>query len=85
MCPSSPSSSSSKRRCNLNPPDQQPQPPNDSNASRYTHNFAGKFCRCGRDYDPETETEAMINCIACEVSYRDRMGADGRTGSMSHA
>lgn len=67
MCPPS-STSSGKRRCNLVPPEQQPQPPNEGNAGRYTHNFRGEFCRCGRDYDPETEVEAMIHCIGCEVS-----------------
>ncbi|KAL7422274.1 hypothetical protein Q5752_002920 [Cryptotrichosporon argae] len=40
-------------------------PPNARN--RYhADNFAGRFCRCGRPYDPETEDEAMICCIACE-------------------
>lgn len=60
---------SSKRRCCLNPPETQPQPLNEKN--RYSHNFAGKFCRCGRDYDPLSETEAMINCMACEVGWDD--------------
>jgi E3 ubiquitin-protein ligase UBR7 len=55
----------STRRCALNPPDRQPQLPNDDNV--YSKNFAGRFCRCGRDYNPETEEEAMLNCIACEV------------------
>lgn len=70
MCAPSSSSGagSSKRRCKLNPPEEQPQPPNEANEGRYTQNFAGKFCRCGRDYDPESESEAMINCIGCEVS-----------------
>lgn len=54
-------------RCSLIAPDQQPQERNGEN--RYTHNFKGEFCRCGRDYDPETETEAMIHCIDCEVSH----------------
>lgn len=63
MCPEG-----KKHKCTLNPPEKQPQPPNEAN--RYSKNFAGTFCRCGRDYDPETEVEAMINCIGCEVSRR---------------
>lgn len=73
MCPSD---SSKKHKCTLNPPDKQPQPVNEKN--RYTKNFTGAFCRCGRDYDPETEVEAMINCIACEVSYSDARDADSK-------
>ncbi|TXT07117.1 hypothetical protein VHUM_03287 [Vanrija humicola] len=61
--------SKSKRHCTLNPPHQQPQLPNEKN--RYTKNFAGKFCRCGRDYDPLTETEAMVNCLACEDWFHE--------------
>ncbi|BEJ14368.1 hypothetical protein CspHIS471_0401350 [Cutaneotrichosporon sp. HIS471] len=74
-CPTSamcaPSSSTSKRKCHLFPADQQPQPPNESNAGRYTHNFHGEFCRCGRDYDPETEAEAMIHCLGCEDWFHE--------------
>jgi E3 ubiquitin-protein ligase UBR7 len=75
MCPPSSSSSTAKRRCTLYPAEQQPQPPNEGNASRYTHNFSGEFCRCGRDYDPETEAEAMIHCIGCEVSPQAQRAA----------
>lgn len=57
-------SNARKHKCTLNPPDRQPQPANEGN--RYSKNFKGEFCRCGRDYDPETEVEAMINCIGCE-------------------
>ncbi|WVN85258.1 uncharacterized protein L203_100403 [Cryptococcus depauperatus CBS 7841] len=53
-----------RRRCSLNPPETQPMVCNKKN--RYSKNFKGKFCRCGRDYDAEVETEAMIYCIACE-------------------
>lgn len=74
MCPPS-SPSTGKRTCKLNPPEQQPQPPNEANVGRYSHNFSGEFCRCGRDYDPETESEAMINCIGCEVSPGERATA----------
>jgi E3 ubiquitin-protein ligase UBR7 len=59
------SGSSRRRRCNLHPADQQPQSANENNV--YSKNFKGEFCRCGRAYDPETEEEAMLNCIACEV------------------
>jgi E3 ubiquitin-protein ligase UBR7 len=36
-------------------------------ANQYGHNFRGLFCRCARPYDPETERETMIQCLACEV------------------
>ena len=42
------------------------EPPNEDNV--YGPNFSGRFCRCGRDYDPLTETETMVQCVACEVS-----------------
>nr|XP_019042807.1 E3 ubiquitin-protein ligase UBR7 [Kwoniella bestiolae CBS 10118]OCF21737.1 E3 ubiquitin-protein ligase UBR7 [Kwoniella bestiolae CBS 10118] len=58
-----------RRRCGLYPPDEQPQEPNEKN--KYTQNFQGKFCRCGREYDAETETEAMICCIACEDWFHE--------------
>ncbi|KAK8869888.1 hypothetical protein IAR55_000456 [Kwoniella newhampshirensis] len=58
------SSNTRRRRCTLNPPEAQPQLPNEKNV--YSKNFKGQFCRCGREYDAETETEAMICCIACE-------------------
>lgn len=40
-------------------------PENTSNT--YNHNFQGLFCRCRRTYDAQTEREAMIQCLACEV------------------
>ncbi|WWC90124.1 uncharacterized protein L201_005057 [Kwoniella dendrophila CBS 6074] len=58
-----------RRRCQLYPPQSQPQEANEKN--HYTQNYAGKFCRCGRDYDAETETEAMICCIACEDWFHE--------------
>lgn len=57
-------SGSKRRKCVLNRPETQPQLPNEKN--RYSKNFQGKFCRCGRDYDPETEEEAMLCCLGCE-------------------
>jgi E3 ubiquitin-protein ligase UBR7 len=53
----------------LNDPSSQPQECNQEN--KYGPNYSGKFCRCGRDYDPETETEAMLNCIACEDWFHE--------------
>ncbi|KAG0140652.1 hypothetical protein CROQUDRAFT_52917 [Cronartium quercuum f. sp. fusiforme G11] len=37
-------------------------------ANKYDHNFDGQFCICerGKTYDPETETEDMYQCLACE-------------------
>lgn len=58
-------SGSKRRKCVLNRPEIQPSLPNEKN--RYSKNFHGKFCRCGRDYDPETEEEAMLCCLGCEV------------------
>ncbi|WWD01501.1 hypothetical protein V866_008445 [Kwoniella sp. B9012] len=58
-----------RRRCGLYPPHQQPQEPNEKN--KYTQNYKGKFCRCGKEYDAETETEAMICCIACEDWFHE--------------
>lgn len=68
-------SSRAQANCTLNPPETQPQPSNEENV--YSHNFAGKFCRCGRDYNPETETEAMIACIACEVGISTAIAERG--------
>ncbi|RXK38313.1 hypothetical protein M231_04355 [Tremella mesenterica] len=64
-CPTS----STSNRCTLIPPHRQPQDKNEENC--YTHNFRGKFCRCEKPYDPETEEEAMINCIGCEDWYHE--------------
>ncbi|OCF38488.1 hypothetical protein I317_07730, partial [Kwoniella heveanensis CBS 569] len=61
--------STSTRKCTLYPPEKQPQEPNEENT--YTQNFKGKFCRCGREYDAETETEAMICCMACEDWFHE--------------
>lgn len=38
---------------------------NDGNV--YGRNFEGSFCRCGREYDPATERETMVQCLSCEV------------------
>ncbi|GAA6002455.1 hypothetical protein JCM10207_001131 [Rhodosporidiobolus poonsookiae] len=39
-------------------------PPNKNN--HYDANFAGQFCFCGKPYDPQTETDTMIQCVVCE-------------------
>ena len=77
--------SDKKRKCTLYPPESQPQLPNEHNV--YNQNFGGKFCRCGRTYDAETESEAMLNCIGCEVGASARLPATqadarARTGFM---
>jgi hypothetical protein len=71
------------KRCKITPADQQPYLDNEEN--KYSHNFKGEFCRCGREYDPETETEAMIQCIACEVCPSQKTSSDGRIGYTRHA
>ncbi|KIY65358.1 hypothetical protein CYLTODRAFT_456375 [Cylindrobasidium torrendii FP15055 ss-10] len=43
--------------------------PNSSNA--YGQNFTGAFCRCGREYDANTERETMIQCLACEDWFHE--------------
>ncbi|XAO24080.1 hypothetical protein I312_102870 [Cryptococcus bacillisporus CA1280] len=76
------SSGSKRRKCVLNRPEIQPSLPNEKN--RYSKNFQGKFCRCGRDYDPETEKEAMLCCLGCEDWFHEtclnlRQPADTRS------
>ena len=34
-----------------------------------TISTSGQFCTCARDYDPETETAEMWQCVACEDWY----------------
>lgn len=74
-------SGSKRRKCVLNGPETQPQLPNEKN--RYSKNFQGKFCRCGRDYDPETEEEAMLCCLGCEVSLINVLATLRLVGSFS--
>lgn len=50
-------------RCSLH---SHPEVENEEN--KYGQNFNGAFCRCGRPYDAATESETMIQCVACEVS-----------------
>lgn len=44
------------------------RPEGENDGNTYGQNFRGMFCRCGRPYDPRTERETMIQCLACEVS-----------------
>ncbi|GJE92444.1 zf-UBR domain-containing protein [Phanerochaete sordida] len=39
--------------------------------NEYGRNFDGVFCRCGREYDAQTEIETMIQCLACEDWYHE--------------
>ncbi|BGP47943.1 hypothetical protein JCM10450v2_003809 [Rhodotorula kratochvilovae] len=36
--------------------------------NRYDANFQGRFCFCerGKSYDPQTETDDMLQCLVCE-------------------
>ncbi|GAA5848064.1 hypothetical protein JCM9279_007438 [Rhodotorula babjevae] len=34
--------------------------------NRIDDNFRGKFCYCGKPYDPHTETDDMLQCLVCE-------------------
>ncbi|KAI9685345.1 MAG: hypothetical protein M1820_010806 [Bogoriella megaspora] len=31
--------------------------------NKYNHNFQGRFCDCGEDYDPHTEKGTMFQCV----------------------
>ncbi|KII85393.1 hypothetical protein PLICRDRAFT_68097, partial [Plicaturopsis crispa FD-325 SS-3] len=46
-----------------------PEPENTDN--KYGRNFEGVFCRCERPYDPQTEAETMIQCLACEDWFHE--------------
>jgi hypothetical protein len=57
--------------------------------NKYDHNFSSVFCRCGRPYDPKSERETMIQCLACEVrahmtKSRQFVDCSRRIGSTSH-
>jgi len=39
--------------------------------NQYGQNFRGVFCRCDRPYDPKTERETMIQCLACEDWFHE--------------
>ncbi|PPR01204.1 hypothetical protein CVT26_016085 [Gymnopilus dilepis] len=39
--------------------------------NQYGQNFKGIFCRCGRSYDPKSERETMIQCLACEDWFHE--------------
>ncbi|KAF9223157.1 hypothetical protein BS17DRAFT_755026 [Gyrodon lividus] len=40
-------------------------------SNNYGQNFRALFCRCSRPYDPETEPETMIQCLACEDWFHE--------------
>jgi len=46
-----------------------PEDVNERNS--YGQNFRRLFCRCGRPYDPKTERETMIQCLACEDWFHE--------------
>ncbi|KAF9240047.1 hypothetical protein BU15DRAFT_87777 [Melanogaster broomeanus] len=39
--------------------------------NEYGQNFRALFCRCSRPYDPKTEPETMIQCLACEDWFHE--------------
>jgi len=39
--------------------------------NQYGQNFRALFCRCSKPYDPETEPETMIQCLACEDWFHE--------------
>ncbi|PBK71494.1 hypothetical protein ARMSODRAFT_934247 [Armillaria solidipes] len=46
-------------------------PEEENTTNHYGQNFKGVFCRCGRPYDPNTERETMIQCLACEDWFHE--------------
>ncbi|KAK0495677.1 hypothetical protein EDD18DRAFT_1170331 [Armillaria luteobubalina] len=46
-------------------------PEEENTTNHYGQNFKGVFCRCGRPYDPNTEKETMIQCLACEDWFHE--------------
>ncbi|RDB26718.1 Protein mlo2 [Hypsizygus marmoreus] len=52
--------------CTLHKISEEPNVSND-----YGQNFKGQFCRCGKAYDPKTERETMIQCLACEDWFHE--------------
>ncbi|KAH7890444.1 hypothetical protein F5I97DRAFT_1799082 [Phlebopus sp. FC_14] len=43
----------------------------ENTTNEYGQNFSGLFCRCARTYDPKTEQETMIQCLACEDWFHE--------------
>ncbi|GAA5880426.1 hypothetical protein JCM1840_007693 [Sporobolomyces johnsonii] len=48
--------------CSISPRDDAPA----NVENKYDANFEGRFCFCGRPYDPHTETDSMYQCLTCE-------------------
>ncbi|KAJ8586714.1 hypothetical protein M405DRAFT_853221 [Rhizopogon salebrosus TDB-379] len=46
-------------------------PEEENRENKYDHNFSSVFCRCGRPYDPKSERETMIQCLACEDWFHE--------------
>ncbi|PKI84825.1 hypothetical protein MVES_000876 [Malassezia vespertilionis] len=55
------------------------------NENRYSQNFDGRFCVCarGKEYDPDTEEETMIQCLVCEEWYHESCVSAGKLLSTS--
>ena len=62
-------------RAMLHPCTLHPHLEDENSRNEYGQNFAGKFCRCGRPYDPHEERETMMQCLACEVRSLDFLRA----------
>ncbi|KAI9566108.1 hypothetical protein HD554DRAFT_2221741 [Boletus coccyginus] len=43
----------------------------ENGANQYGQNFRALFCRCASPYDPKTERETMIQCLACEDWFHE--------------
>lgn len=54
-------------KCTLHKPSPGKEVEDINTENKYSHNFRGTFCRCGRTYDAKVEMETMIQCVSCEV------------------
>ncbi|KIJ62258.1 hypothetical protein HYDPIDRAFT_114743 [Hydnomerulius pinastri MD-312] len=43
----------------------------ENSTNEYGQNFRALFCRCSKPYDPKTERETMIQCLACEDWFHE--------------
>ncbi|KAI5199952.1 zf-UBR-domain-containing protein [Aureobasidium subglaciale] len=44
--------------------------------NKYNHNFAGRFCGCGEQYDPEKEKGTMFQCLGLGTTEDGGCGED---------
>ncbi|EMC95951.1 hypothetical protein BAUCODRAFT_510329 [Baudoinia panamericana UAMH 10762] len=44
--------------------------------NRYNHNFQGRFCGCGEEYDPEREKGTMFQCLGLGTMEEGGCGED---------